>query len=374
MTGARVPPLGICAVITGMGCGGAERQMAMLTSGLTARGHKVGLAVLHGRDSFFDLDRRIDLHFFEREHLYRGVRALRFAARPGWLRRLLRDSELDVVVSFIDVANVHALLASRGLGMPVVVAERTHPPSHRIRWLERGLRRRLYPRAACVVVQTEATARWARDQGLGRSVEVIPNAVMPPPASAGLPQIDLPAGPVLVSMGRLDPIKRFDLVIDAFADVAPRHPEWHLLLLGDGPERGKLKERITRHGLGKRVGMPGTLTDPAAVLARCRMLVLASDFEGFPNALCEAMAHGLPVVATDCPVGPREIVRDGVDGMLVPPGDRAALAAALDQLMGDPAARDRLGRAATGIVDRCAPDKMLDRWEELLVRVRDHGR
>ena len=170
-------------------------------------------------------------------------------------------------------------------------------------------------------------------------------------------------------MGRLDPGKRFDLVIDSFADVAPDHPDWRLVILGDGPERGALAERIDRHGLSERIALPGAVARPDSVLERCRLFVLASDYEGFPNALCEAMACGLPVVATDCPVGPREIVRDGVDGVLVPPGDRRALSGALHQLMGDDGRRDRLGRSAREISRRLAPAEILDRWDDLLRRV-----
>lgn len=359
-------PLRIQAVITGMACGGAERQMAMLTSGLADRGHDVGLAVLHGRDSFFEVGPHVDVRFFEIERALDRGRVARFTGRPRWLRQRIRAVGPDVVVSFIDVANVNALWAARGLGVPVVVAERTHPPSHHVRWFERWLRRWLYPRAACLVVQTEATAEWARAGGLGRRVEVIPNAVASPIVGATPPAFEMPDGPVLVSMGRLDPGKRFDLVVDGFAEVAPRHPEWRLVILGDGPERKALEARVAGHGLGGRILIPGTVSDPGHVLARSSLFVLASDYEGFPNALCEAMAHGLAVVATDCPVGPREIVRDGVDGVLVPPGDRGALTGALDRLMDDAATRRRLGREAAAVVERFAPAATIDCWESLL--------
>jgi glycosyltransferase involved in cell wall biosynthesis len=138
------------------------------------------------------------------------------------------------------------------------------------------------------------------------------------------------------------------------------------VILGEGPEREALDARVARHGLGGRILLPGPVAEPGAVLARSALFVLASDYEGFPNALCEAMAHGLAVVATDCPVGPREIVRDGVDGLLVPTGDQAALAAALGPLMGDAETRQRLGRAAAAITDRFASGVIVDRWDSVL--------
>lgn len=365
MNVGREGPLCIQAVITGMGCGGAERQMALLSEGLAARGHQVSLAALHGTTSFFALHPDVEVRFFESEHKPWGGRFGRFVARSRWLRRVIEERCADAVVSFIEVANVQALLAARPLSVPVLVAERTHPPSHRVRRLEGWLRLRLYPRAAAVVVQTEATGRWVRECHLARRIEVIPNLV-PIPAPLGAQGVELPKGPCIVSMGRLEPVKRFDLLIDGFASICGRHPEWSVMILGEGPERTRLSRQIERLGLAGRVSLPGAVSHPASVLAACDLFVLTSDYEGFPNALCEAMALGLPVVSTDCPVGPREVVRHEVDGLLISPGDPVALAAALDWLMSDVAERTRLGRAAADVTRRFSVAGALDRWESLL--------
>lgn len=374
MTTDQQQPLRIQAVITSMACGGAERQMAIVTGGLAARGHQVSLAVLHGRSSFFSVHPAVSLRFFERERRPWGGRLLRFAVRPRWLRAVIGEHRADVVVSFIDVANVNTLLASRTIDAPVVVAERTYPPMHRLRWIEAWLRRWLYPRAAAVVVQTERAARWVSDCGFARRIVVISNPVPKPDRVGSDSGIALPDGPAVVAMGRLAGSKRFDLLLDAFARIAPRHPQWHLVILGEGPERVKLERRVRRLGLGSRVMLPGAVAHPESVLAACQLFVLTSDYEGFPNALCEAMALGLPVVATDCPVGVREVVRHEVDGLLVEPGNLDAVARAMERLVGDRAERTRMGGAAAEITRRFDVRSLLDRWEVLLRSLIEEGR
>jgi glycosyltransferase involved in cell wall biosynthesis len=366
-------PLRVQAVITGMGCGGAERQMTIVTRGLVGRGCEVRLAVLHGRDSFYELDPAVEAVFFESDQPA-GSRVARLIGRPRWLRRQLQSWPPDVVLSFIDVANVNALWAARGTGIPVVVSERIHPPCHHVRWLERLVRPHLYRKAAAVVVQTEATRRWVESQGWSNQVEVIPNAVLPPEAPDEEPEIELPAGHLIVSHGRLDPQKQLHLLIRAMASLAPRFPDWHLLLLGEGPERNRLQQLATDLGLDDRILLPGTVRHPQRVLSRCHLFALTSAYEGFPNALCEALACGLPAVAVDCPVGPAEILRDGIDGLLVTPNDPVALEQALARFMTEPETRQDMAEAAMDVVSRFNAEQLFDRWQEVLGDAANAGR
>lgn len=359
-------PIGIGLVITAMGCGGAERVLATLANHLVSKGHHVTLFVLHEPEIFFPLHADVAVRTFATE-VPRTARWTRPVWRARWLRAQLRGLRPGVVVSFIDVANVMTLLAARGLDLPVVVAERIHPPEHRVRWPFRLLRRLLYRRAAGVVVQTERTAAWARRLAPADRVVQIPNPVTPPPRTA--PELVLPDRCWLVGVGRLDPQKRFDVLIRVFAALAPRHPEWSLLVLGEGPERRGLEALVRGLDLADRVWLPGTAREIGPVLRQCRVFALTSRYEGFPNALCEAMACGLPVVSFDCPAGPAEIIRHEVDGLLVPDGDVAALEAALDRLMGSEEERRRLAARAPEVVTRFDAGQVLATWEQLCLRV-----
>jgi glycosyltransferase involved in cell wall biosynthesis len=170
----------------------------------------------------------------------------------------------------------------------------------------------------------------------------------------------------VVSFGRLGPQKGFDVLLRAFAAVSPAHPDWELAIFGAGPDLESLRALAGDLGLQGRIRFPGRVKDPHAVMRCAGLYVLSSRFEGFPNALCEAMACGMPVIATDCPTGPREIITDGVDGLLVPNEDAAAMASAMDRLMGDEALRKELGSRASLIAARFSLDAVMSQWEAVL--------
>jgi len=277
----------------------------------------------------------------------------------------------DLVLSFIDVANATTLLATRSLEVPVIVSERVHPPAHRIPLRFAVLRRFLYPGATRVVVQTAGTARWARSWLLEQKVVTIPNPVVVP-ASCGNDRSRtflLPGGRWLVAMGRLEHQKGFDVLLSAFASISDDHPEWRLVVLGEGPERAALENEAIRLGLDQRVLLPGVSDAPETVLRQCEVFILSSRYEGFPNALCEAMACGLAVVSSDCPEGPGEIIRDDLDGILVPPDDPDALAEALSKIMSDGDYRLRLAARAAEVVTRFDEQTIFETWETLLREV-----
>jgi glycosyltransferase involved in cell wall biosynthesis len=167
----------------------------------------------------------------------------------------------------------------------------------------------------------------------------------------------------IVAMGRLEPVKGFDLLLRAFAACRDRHPDWTLTILGDGKERQRLEALAKELGITAHVRLPGTVADPTPVLRRADLFVLSSRFEGFPNALLEAMALGVPVVATDCAGG---IVRHDVDGLLVPRDDPSALADAMAVLMDDEPRRLRLSERAADVITRFEVHHVMGIWETVI--------
>jgi glycosyltransferase involved in cell wall biosynthesis len=157
--------------------------------------------------------------------------------------------------------------------------------------------------------------------------------------------------------------------MEAFAKIAPRHPQWSLEIFGEGPERKSLETLIRNRGLTGRVTLRGLVSDIHSHLVAADLYVMSSRYEGFPLALLEAMACGCPVISTDCPSGPKEIIRVGHDGWLVPREDVDALADGMSRLMDSEVERRRLGANATAICERFSIAKILAMWDDLFARV-----
>jgi GalNAc-alpha-(1->4)-GalNAc-alpha-(1->3)-diNAcBac-PP-undecaprenol alpha-1,4-N-acetyl-D-galactosaminyltransferase len=359
-------------VCPSLALGGAERVASRMATHWAAAGHDVTVITLSGTGcDTYPLDppvKRIALDLMQESS---GAAAAIFnnLTRVRRLRSAIRESRSDTVISFTDRMNVVTLLACRPLGVDVVVSERIDPSQQSIGRSWSWLRRRVYPGARALVVQTAAVCRQMESMMRGRPVYVIPNFVDPPPGAHPAERRSTPNNAVqLAAMGRLDRQKGFDLLIDAFARAAENQPTWSLVILGEGPERGRLEEQIQAHGLDSRVRLPGWVSDPNAVLHNSDAFVLSSRYEGFPNSLLEAMALGLPAIAVDCPSGPADIIRPEVDGLLVPLDDAAALTGAIRRLLSDPPLRDRLGAEAVGVVDRFSSERYYARWEAVLRR------
>ncbi|RVX42528.1 glycosyltransferase involved in cell wall biosynthesis [Nonomuraea polychroma] len=171
--------------------------------------------------------------------------------------------------------------------------------------------------------------------------------------------------PVVIAAGRLVPQKGFDLLIPAFAQVVAEHPEWRLRIFGTGPRKGQLSGLIKQYGLREHVTLPGRTDRLERELTEASVYALSSRFEGLPMVMVEAMTHALPVVAFDCPTGPRDVLTDGVDGMLVPPRDVDALAAALKRVVADRKLRVRMGKEAVKTSRAYAPELVMPLWEDL---------
>lgn len=357
-------------VISSLGSGGAERVLCRLANFWSDHGHQVTLLTICSGQPFYPLDRRV-----HHEELGVGwnssnlLGALRGnAIRIRALRSAIRTSRPHLVVSFLTSTNVLVILATLRMRIPVVVSERIDPFHDDSLTVWRALRRLSYPLATKVVVQTESVLGRMKPQ-LGRAVTAIPNPVIDP----GLrhdPDRSLDTRRWIMGLGRLADQKGFDLLIAAFAQIAKRHPDWSLRIVGEGPLRDSLERKIQELGIEDQACLIGRTKDPYALLAESDLFVLSSRFEGFPNALCEAMACGLPVISFDCPSGPREIIRNGVDGILVPQGDVSGLATAMDSLMSKKLQRREFSRRAPEVIRRFSMERVLADWERVISEVR----
>jgi GalNAc-alpha-(1->4)-GalNAc-alpha-(1->3)-diNAcBac-PP-undecaprenol alpha-1,4-N-acetyl-D-galactosaminyltransferase len=291
------------------------------------------------------------------ETLSQGLR--QNVMRLGRLRRAIQTEKPDLVVSFMEQTNVLTLLSMVGTGIPVVVAERSDPQAWPKETLWRFLRLFTYPLARNIVVQTVKAKNYF-PQWLQRKISCIPNAVAP------CVEHLLPSSSTTVlAVGRLDSCKRYDLLLRAMARLRDRHPDWTLIIAGDGPLRSELERFSSELGLESCVEFMGDVSDVESYRRKASLYVLPSDFEGFPNTLCEAMACGLAVIAT-ATAGAQAIIQDGVDGVLVSVGSLEGLVAEMDRLMSNALAREQLGQRARDISNRYSMTMFRQLWSELI--------
>lgn len=367
----------ILIALSSLYSGGAERVACTLAEAWTARGDEVILlATFSGKGScFYPLPERVSVVYLADRVATRERSVRNRIHRLAAYRALLRQERPDVIVSFLPGVNVASVLASRGLGIPLIACERTDPAAWPMPLWKKRLYGLVYRQADMVTVQTESAAQRMPSVFPGlKSVRVLPNPVPAPvhdyapnPGSRHAPGIRRR----LVAMGRLCEEKQFDLLIEVFAELAPRRREWDLVIYGEGPLRERLRAQAEAAGLSGRVVLAGATTAPWPELARSDVFVMTSRVEGFPNALLEAMALGLPCAVFDCRSGPREITRDGADALLVTQNDREGLAAALDHLMTDPVRRLTLGmQARASVLARYSLPAVLEGWDRLFNEVR----
>ena len=355
-------------IVHSLTAGGAERVISRMGNYWAAKGWEINLLTFDdGTESpFYDLDAQIC-------HIPLGIAG--YSPNPiigFWnnlsriqpLRAAIINSKPNVVISFMHRTNEVVLLATRWLNLPVIVSERNDPARNATGRVWEQLRQWTYPFADRIVVQTKRAGDYFSSK-LQKRICVIPNPVLLPPEEKELSD-KLLGERSLIAMGRLVPQKGFDLLLEALAKLKDRYPEWTLTILGEGELRPQLESLRNELGLDDRVHILGRVKNPDAFLKQGDIFIMSSRFEGFPNALCEAMACGLPVISTDCPNGPREIIRDGVDGILVPNEDVSALAVAMERLMCDEKERKRLGDRAKEVTERFGLEKVMLLWESLI--------
>ena len=370
--------------ISSMGSGGAERVVSTISNYLAGVGHEIEVASLTpAAGDFYRLDPRVARVALGLESPAASAwgRLLDSVRRAWRLRREIRRFRPQVVVAMVDVSNV--LLAFAGLGLKDLVtigSERSYPPLTAIDRHWAWLRKWTYGWLDGVVAQSVRTCEWLRLSTRTRGTWVIPNPVALPLDSrepARDPQAVRRRRKRMLAVGRCRPQKGFDLLIEAFAAQPQAHDEWELVILGDGPERTNLESLVTERRLGQVVTFAGLAGNVSDWYASADLFVLSSRFEGFPNVLLEAMAHGLPVVAFDCLTGPRELLEDGSGGILVPAENVEELSAALGGMFSDERRRIEYARKSLQVSRKYAVENISAQWlevfEESLRRKRAAG-
>ncbi len=355
--------------------GGAERVVSNLANEFASKGYRVFVATEWQEEEEFALDPRVKrVHVGLRPGDERRNRIAQFLLRVRYLREFLKRERPEVLIPFAQRANYRALMAARGTGIPVVVCVRTDPVGHYDAFSDKLQIRWLFPRAAGAVFQTGQQRAFFKPY-LQENSTIILNPVNPRYFGVERPAVREKS---VVHHARLVDFKNQPMLCRAFVRVHEKHPEYVLKLYGPDSFDGTkeiLDGIIADNHAENWILLMGGCDTLERELPKGAVYAFTSDWEGLPNSLLEAMALGLPIVATDCPCGgPAEVMRDGENGLLIPIRDEDALVEALNRLIEDEAFAEKLGREARKIRERTSGDAVFEKWRSYLEQVITKGR
>ncbi len=356
--------LHVAMLIGALGKGGTERVLVNLCDYLIARGFQITVVTQYQKENEYPLNpgaKRI-ISDLTKEECTKS-RILNFIRRFEKLRKIWKQEQPDVILSFIGKNNMMAVLTSRFLNIPVAVAVRGDPMmEYYLGWM-RLAAKNLFRLADGVIIQTRQSLdffpRAVRDKAV-----ILKNPIDP---GFFIPRYEGEREKTIVAVGRLDENKNHELLIRAFAGIAEKYPEYQLIIYGEGELKEKLKELTATLGMEERISFPGAISNVQEAIYKARVFVLPSNTEGVPNTLIEAMILGLTVIATDCPCGgPADLIEHGINGLLTQVGDVEQMKDNLQKVLNNLQYSNELGMNATKTSDIYLPEKVYKEWEAYL--------
>jgi glycosyltransferase involved in cell wall biosynthesis len=334
----------------------------------------VHLIVVSGTTPAFPIPAEVKQHVLAGSHKRRGL----LGVWDNWqhvqeLGRVVSVEGLDAVLAVSAVANIHIAQADLPGRVVRVGSEHSYPPHFPLPFYKEWFRRRAYPELDAVVTPTSEAAVYLAKAYPGARTRGIPNwLTWPLPRGDGATggPVRRPGRQTFIACGRFDKLKGFAQLITMFDALKERLPDWDLIIVGDGEDRALLEAQVDQAKLRDRVFFPGWIADMESVFSSADIFVFPSVSEGFALVLAEAMACGLPCISYDCKVGPAEIIRDGVDGVLVPLGDETAFSAAMLRLATHDPERRRLAKNCPAILERLSEAAIQPLWEKVLTSKR----
>jgi GalNAc-alpha-(1->4)-GalNAc-alpha-(1->3)-diNAcBac-PP-undecaprenol alpha-1,4-N-acetyl-D-galactosaminyltransferase len=342
----------VCFIGAGLRGGGQERALTSMANYLATIGYQISIISLFKTEQFYDLHK--DIIVFWPEITRRKYNRLIYALLIiPYLRKTIKRVKPDLLMSFGEWFNPFVILSTRLLGVPLYVFDRMGP-NMKLDPLIATARKALYRFAQGIVVQTKVAANIVAGNSNAKNIIVIPNPVNVINTVTSIKKKQI------LTIGRLSREKGQIILIEAFSRLSSQ--EWTLHLVGDGPERTNLESKVSSLGISDKVFFHGHLKDFSNIMGESEIFVLPSFYEGFPNALIEAMSVPLPCISSNCVAGPSEIIEDGTNGLLVEPANVEALVASLNRLIENPVLRTKLATEAYKVRDTLAWDRIYQKY------------
>lgn len=341
----------IVFVLPDMAGGGTERVVAMLANEYIKRGYQVCILLFAGKKVTYSLDKHVEI--ISVSAASKGNPLIRIKRMIN-MRRFFKENRGCSIFAFSAMGAVFSIIATAGIPCRMLVSERNDPSKYE----HYKIRDWAYGKADKIVLQTKDMVKFF-PESYEKKMTVIPN-----PVPEGIPEPY--AGERkkrIVSVARLQPQKNHKLLLGAFADFLSDFPEYELHIFGIGELEDELRDLAQKLHIENRVVFRGFSENVREMIIDSAMFVLSSDYEGISNSMIEALAMGIPVISTDCPVGgSRAYIKNGVNGMLVPVGDKSALTAAMKKIAGDEKFAKMLSRNAVEVKRKYALSEIADRF------------
>ena len=343
--------------------GGAERVVTNLANQFVEKGYQVIIATEWYGENEFQTDSRVKrIHVGLKGSDEKKNRIIQVMLRVKYLADFIKEEKPDILIPFARKALYRGLMAAYFMKIPVLISIRTDPVGHYEEWSDKIQIPILFPRANGCVFQTEGQRDFFAPR-LQKNSRIILNPINP--KYIGVPEPEKRTKTVVQS-GRLVDFKNQPMLIKAFVEVHKKHPDYDLKIYGGDSFDGTkeiLEDLIASNKAEDYIHLMGASDSLEKDLVDAALYAFTSDWEGLPNALMEAMALGLPIVATDCPCGgPRTIMTDKVDGLLIPIKDQKALEDGINYLIENPEIAENYGKNARKIAKRANGEAIFEQW------------
>lgn len=344
----------ICFITPSLHQGGLENAVTVLVNELARRGHHLTVLCAYKQEIFYTLEASVKVlepsyHRSDYKKWYYYLKTLSF------FKGCIKKIKPDVVISYGDYLNFISIASAQALNVPVYISDRASP-GLQFPFPVNQLRKFYYPKAKGILAQTER-ARQQKEKMLNGhgNIRVIPNVLREIKAYPEIRKEN-----IILCVARHYEVKGIDRLIEAFNLIG--RTDWKIIVAGSfGPETPKLRDRIRSLHLDDRIELTGSVKDIDRLYARAKIFVLPSRSEGYPNALIEAMAHGLPCISFDINAGPADIIEHNVNGILVEDGNIDQMAQEIVKLMDDAGERKKLGNRAKEIKSRLTQKNIVDK-------------
>ena len=353
-------------LIPRMGNGGAERVMATIANNLCTE-NEVQIVTMTDAESFYALDERVKITGLGQNVNRKNKLTLMWSMAVGGiktffaLKRKIKEDKPDVVLSFLQSANMMAILLKMfGGKFRLVVSERCDPSERGFG--DRFFEKHFYRKADVTVCQSKKVMEFFKEKDRAK-MTVIPNPIA---ASAIPARFEGERRHTVVGVGRLSEQKNFEMLIHAFAALPERFSDYTLEIYGGGPLEEKLQGLIEELGLSERAKLMGVKKNVMHYIADVALYVMSSNYEGFPNALAEAMATGLPVISTNFSTGVAGDIVKAENGIVISVGDREALIAAMEKMLSEQEKWEQMSLENRKLLDTLSESNVMEMWVQAL--------